>query len=253
MHKHIIETSTLFNADKQQLFEAPKAAFNFLDPINLYTNLPSSSFNNNRSKLSNDELFFKALHFVRFRLFLALQKQNNFSKINYWYKLSISIRNRIISANLGLVYGCMKYTCMHLDIDTMLSAGNAALLRAVEMFNPWHGNKFSTYAYRSILYSFNSLTKKRDWTGIDISDIDPQECKPVDNNMELRKDRVKQAIKNADLTYREKDIISLRFYKGYRLVDVGCKYKLSKERIRQIQIKALNKIQEVLETDAILM
>ena len=192
---------------------------------------------------------------MRYRLAQALQihqQKENYKQVSYWYKFSIYIRNRIVSANLGLVYSCMQYTCMSLDTDTMLSDGSAALLRSVEKYDPWYGNKFSTYACRAILHRFSSSANKRDWTGIDVSDLDPQEKETTDTNIELCKDRVRVAIKGAELTTRERDIIVLRFYEGKRLVDVGNKYNLSKERIRQIQVKALDKIRCVLEIDSVL-
>lgn len=252
MNEHVVETGTLFNGDKEALFKKEGAAKKFLDPIDLYDHFPLPAFGSDKTKLFNEDHFFKALHFARFRLAQALQlhkQKGNFQKVAYWYKLSIFIRNRIISANLGLVYGCMKCTSMNLDTDTMLSNGSAALLRSAEKYDPWRANKFSTYACRAILHRFSSLAKKRDWTGLDISDLEPPEEETTDSETELRKDRVIAAIKGAELTPREKDVVMLRFYEGERLIDVGNRYKLSKERIRQIQIKALNKIQRVLEVD----
>lgn len=252
LNRHVVETSTLFNSDKQELFKEKGAAKTFLDPIDLYSHFPSPDFGSDKSSLSDEKQFFKALHFVCFRLAQSLkihQVYDNLQKVSYWYRLSILIRNRITSANLGLVYGCMQRTSMHLDTNTMLSEGSATLLRSVEKYDPWRGTKFSTYACRSILHKFSSLTRKRDWTGIDISDLEPPKEETPDANKELRKDRIKAAIKRAELTSRERDIISLRFYKGERLVDVGTKYDLSKERIRQIQVKALDKIRIVLEAD----
>ncbi len=251
MNEQVVETSTLFNKDKEELFKEEGATQRFLEPVDLYNHFPSQFFSSDLSNLSDEKQFFEALHFVRYRLAQAIQhhqERDNSQRVEYWYKLATILRNRITSANMGLIYGCMKRTCMSLDSDTMLSAGSAALLRAVEKYNPWFGNKFSTYACRSILHRFSSHAKKRDWTGYDIADLEPQEI-DSDEDVELRKDRVQAAIKLAELTTRERNIILLRFYKGERLVDVGETYNLSKERIRQIQIKALDKIRSVLEVD----
>lgn len=251
MNSHVVETSSLFNEEKQNLFQEKGAVKIFLDPIGLYTQFPSLHFGSDRSQLSDEVQFFKALHFVRYRLARALQnqEQDNIQKIEYWYKLSIYLRNRIASANLGLVYGCMKRTSIIIDTNEMLSAGNAALIRSVEKYNPWLGNKFSTYACTAILHRFKTLTKKRNWTGIDISELEPPALEAVDADIELRKDRVQAAIKGAGLTSREKEVIFFRFYGNDRLIDVGNRYDLSKERIRQIQIRALDKLRRVLEVD----
>ena len=77
-----------------------------------------------------------------------------------------------------------------------------------------------------------------------------------DDNMEARRIRVagepdveRQASKNVlkTLTYREREIIKLRYGLGdgytYTLEEVGRIFKVTRERVRQIEAKAVRKLQ----------
>ncbi|TWT97475.1 sigma-70 family RNA polymerase sigma factor [Neorhodopirellula pilleata] len=62
------------------------------------------------------------------------------------------VRHRIIESNLRLVFSIAKrYAQPKTDeFDEFVSVGNAALVRAVDMFEPHRGWRFSTYAYKAI-------------------------------------------------------------------------------------------------------
>lgn len=47
---------------------------------------------------------------------------------------------------------------------------------------------------------------------------------------------------NKTLTPKEREILELRFYAGYSLKDCATYFKLSKQRVSQIEIKALDKL-----------
>jgi len=62
---------------------------------------------------------------------------------------------------------------------------------------------------------------------------------------EMLKDKIEQVL--STLTYREREIIKLRYGLGdgytYTLEEVGRKFKVTRERVRQIEAKALRKLQ----------
>ena len=62
------------------------------------------------------------------------------------------VRHRIIESNLRLVFAIAKrYAQPNTDeFEEFVSVGNAALVRAVDMFDPHLGWRFSTYAYKAI-------------------------------------------------------------------------------------------------------
>jgi RNA polymerase primary sigma factor len=62
---------------------------------------------------------------------------------------------------------------------------------------------------------------------------------------EMLKDRIEQVLKS--LTYREREIIKLRYGIGdgytYTLEEVGKIFKVTRERVRQVEAKAIRKLQ----------
>jgi RNA polymerase primary sigma factor len=76
---------------------------------------------------------------------------------------------------------------------------------------------------------------------------DGGESTPADSAMhEMLKDQINQVLKS--LTYREREIIKLRYGLGdgysYTLEETGRIFKVTRERIRQIESKALKKLQQ---------
>ena len=62
---------------------------------------------------------------------------------------------------------------------------------------------------------------------------------------EMLKDKIEQVLKT--LTYREREIIKLRYGIGdgytYTLEEVGRIFKVTRERVRQVEAKAIRKLQ----------
>jgi RNA polymerase sigma factor (sigma-70 family) len=152
------------------------------------------------------------------------------------------------------------------DFADLVSEGNMALLRSVDKFDCGRGFKFSTYACRAILKAFSrqgmKLSKYRQRFP---TDFDPAMEKS--NHLELtRRDReldaaaeVKQIVETneAELTRVERTVIFHRFgLAGEKdttpltLEQVGQIIGVTKERVRQIQNKALEKIRLAIEENA---
>jgi RNA polymerase primary sigma factor len=64
-------------------------------------------------------------------------------------------------------------------------------------------------------------------------------------NQEMLRDRIEQVLRT--LTYREREIIKLRYGIGdgytYTLEEVGRIFKVTRERVRQVEAKAIRKLQ----------
>ena len=75
-------------------------------------------------------------------------------------------------------------------------------------------------------------------------DLD-DELQPDLTTEERLKDKIEQALKT--LTFREREIIKLRYGIGdgytYTLEEVGRIFKVTRERVRQIEAKAVRKLQ----------
>ena len=188
-----------------------------------------------------------------------------------WFRRAEAYRDQIAQTNLALVLAMAKRTRMNdVDFADLVSEGNMALLRAADKFDVARGFKFSTYACRAILKAFSRMgvTHSR-YRQLFPTDFDPKYEK---SDYSTRKraeheddcvDEVRQIVnKNrANLTDIEQSVIVHRFALGktekknrpepkpLTLEQVGRVIGVTKERVRQIQNKALDKIRQTLEDD----
>ena len=180
-----------------------------------------------------------------------------------WHRRAELIREQIAETNLALVLAMAKRTRMsEVDFADLVSEGNMALLRAVDKFDAGRGYKFSTYACRAILKAFSrqgmKLSKYRQRFP---TDFDPklEKSNYVESKREgFEKDaaeEVKRIVSEnrAELTEVERTVIEHRFglesgeEKPMTLEQVGQIIGVTKERVRQIQNKAMEKIRVTLE------
>lgn len=182
-----------------------------------------------------------------------------------WHRTAEQLREQIAETNLALVLAMAKRTRMsEVDFADLVSEGNMALLRAVDKFDCERGFKFSTYACRAILKAFSrqgmKLSKYRQRFP---TDFDPKLEKS--DHLETKRSEfeadaameVKRIVteNHADLSDIEKKVIEHRFRlvggdtesKPMTLEQVGQIIGVTKERVRQIQNKALEKIRLELE------
>jgi RNA polymerase primary sigma factor len=183
-----------------------------------------------------------------------------------WHRIAERIREQIAETNLALVLAMAKRTRMsEVDFADLVSEGNMALLRAVDKFDAGRGYKFSTYACRAILKAFSrqgmKLSKYRQRFP---TDFDPKLERS--NFLETKRagfekdaaEEVKRIVleDRAGLTDVERTVIEHRFglesgdnEKPMTLEQVGQIIGVTKERVRQIQNKAMEKIRLELEAN----
>jgi RNA polymerase sigma factor (sigma-70 family) len=181
-----------------------------------------------------------------------------------WYRIASEYRVQIAETNLALVLAMAKRTRMsEVDFADLVSEGNMALLRSVDKFDCGRGFKFSTYACRAILKAFSRQGMKfSKYRQRFPADFDPA-MEKSDHLETLRAlheretaDEVKHIVQTnqADLSDVEKTVIHHRFGLDAKeeappltLEQVGQIIGVTKERVRQIQNKALEKIRVILE------
>ncbi|MGB7157907.1 MAG: sigma-70 family RNA polymerase sigma factor [Tepidisphaeraceae bacterium] len=180
-----------------------------------------------------------------------------------WHRRFEHFREYLVRTNLALVLAMAKRTRLgETDFAEIVSEGNMALLRAVDKFNVDRGFKFSTYACRAILKAFSRTAMKssRHRTRFPVefepdlekSDWDTTRRDQVEEDCV---DELKQIVDRnlAELSDVEQTVIRRRFNwqqqeeNPLTLEEVGKIIGVTKERVRQIQNKALIKIRNVME------
>ena len=180
-----------------------------------------------------------------------------------WHRRFEHFREYLVRTNLALVLAMAKRTRLgDVDFAEIVSEGNMALLRAVDKFSADRGFKFSTYACRAILKAFSRTALKASRYHLRF----PVEFEPdmeKSDWQDRRRDQVEDdcidELKTivdrnlADLSTVEQTVIRRRFNwqqaedAPLTLEEVGKIIGVTKERVRQIQNKALAKIKSVME------
>lgn len=225
---------------------------------------------------AEEKVLFHQFNYARYRVFKLQQEiwgrpdrkptAEQAQDVLRWYRKADRIREQIAETNLALVLAMAKRTRMsEVDFADLVSEGNMALLRAVDKFDAGRGYKFSTYACRAILKAFSrqgmKLSKYRQRFP---TDFDPKLERS--NYLETKREtfekdaaeEVKRIVleNRADLTDVERTVIEHRFglesgtdEKPMTLEQVGQIIGVTKERVRQIQNKAMEKIRLQLEAN----
>lgn len=166
------------------------------------------------------------------------------------------IRNFIVASNTGLAISFAKKFIEKLGAkgnisiaDQVLSDMNLMLIRAVDSYKLSHGVRFSTFAHKVMFHRGTKIFK-----GIVTSRMSPVSIDRIslpDNTQadrrELSEDleQLEAAMLTAGLTNQEKIVLDMRFRQHLTLEESGNKLNgLSKERIRQIEIQAIQKLRK---------
>ncbi len=180
-----------------------------------------------------------------------------------WHRKFEHFREYLVRTNLALVLAMAKRTRLgDVDFAEIVSEGNMALIRAVDKFSIDRGFKFSTYACRAILKAFSRTAMKHNKhrTRFPV-EFEPEYEKSdwADRRRDAVEedcvDELKQIVDRnlADLSTVEQTVIKRRFNwqqqdeSPLTLEEVGKIIGVTKERVRQIQNKALAKIRNVME------
>ncbi|QEG33218.1 sigma-70 family RNA polymerase sigma factor [Bythopirellula goksoeyrii] len=183
-------------------------------------------------------------------------KSTLMDEIESLHEQIVDLKNQIARCNLRLVVSIAK---RHVKPDQnffeLVSDGNLSLLRAVEKFDFARGNKFSTYASWAIMKNFARTIpgeyRQRDRFRTSYDELfDATQEKRANPMVEetLQQDRVSKIQRVLGrLDERERQIIVGRFGLDHSkepqtLKQVGEELGVTKERIRQIEARALNKL-----------
>jgi RNA polymerase primary sigma factor/RNA polymerase sigma factor len=187
-------------------------------------------------------------------------------QIEKLYEEIVALKNRIVRANLRLVVSIAKRRVSPGDgFFDLVSDGNMSLIRAVEKFDYARGNKFSTYASWAIMKNYARTIpdehRHRDrFRAADMEMLQTTTDRRTDEYQQklAESDRLQQVGKFLDrLDKREQTIIIRRYgldhvHEPQTLKEVGSALGVTKERVRQIEAKALEKLREAAATESVL-
>ncbi len=169
------------------------------------------------------------------------------------------VKEMLINANLRLVVNiAKKHTAQAENFFELMSDGNVSLMRAVEKFDYYRGFKFSTYASWAIMKNFarsipeDKHRRERFITGHeDVFDAAPDN-RTDEHEMLATQERATHSV-NRLLDYlepREREIIRMRAGmdengKNVTLEEIGRKFGITKERVRQLNARAMSKLRAI--------
>ncbi|MDR0392370.1 MAG: sigma-70 family RNA polymerase sigma factor [Planctomycetaceae bacterium] len=213
---------------------------------------------------------FRKMNYLKYKAAMLRAKHDSshpkavlMTRIEELYDMANATKNEIVAANLRLVVSIAKRhvgaCCNFFDL---VSDGNLSLLRAVEKFDYSRGNRFSTYATWAITrnYARTIPDEKRHRDRYHLNEDELLE-KAIDKRSDLqlmeryqieREQQVDMLLNT--LNEREQRIIVSRFGIGHTkspltLNEVGVEIGITKERVRQIEARALAKLRKIAETE----
>jgi RNA polymerase primary sigma factor len=171
------------------------------------------------------------------------------------------VKDMLINANMRLVVNIAKKHAAQTDnFFELLSDGNMSLIRAVEKFDFGRGFKFSTYASWAIMKNFarsipdEKHRRERFVTGHEeVFEIAP-DTRTDEHEILATHERATHSV-NRLLEYlepREREIIRMRaglddHAKGMTLEEIGQQFGITKERVRQLNARAMKKLRSIAE------
>lgn len=169
-----------------------------------------------------------------------------------WYEQVRSAENVIVVANFGLIFEMARrknLKAYERDIEDIIEECKMTLVRSVRRFDAGKGFKFSTYACRGIVNMINrgkSLANRyrERFPSCSLEEDFTHPSMEVDYEQRDQIEYIREIIDRnlARLTDREMSIIRWRHFSRLGLEECGKMLSITKERVRQIQIEAEDKL-----------
>lgn len=228
----------------------------------------------NIPELKRDEEvgLFRKYNFLKYLASIARKdmKPTDFSgkvlkQIEGWLSDAENIKNAIIEANLRLVIKiARRHSVPNANLQDLISEGNFSLMSSIEKFDYTKGFRFATYASLVIAKGYARRTSvksgqidKSQTDAIDDMEYNLRTVSPTDI---LAVERARKSLINViegNLDEREQYIVLHHFgltgshirKNKKTLQQIGDKLGITKERVRQLELLALQKLRQILSIE----
>lgn len=207
---------------------------------------------------------FRSMNFRKHQMYVAKARPRSDhwaipsdDQLQQWNEDVLCIRNYLIHSNLRLVIAVVKkFVSSQFSFDELYSEGVMTLMQAVEKFDYNRGFRFSTYAFRSISRAlYNCLVKQQQHQMLFVDgpeqwDSDAIPSQPIESLTEQlwrsMRERLAELVQRLDR--REQLIVRARYAltpsgKIRTFQALANKLGISKERVRQLEQRAVAKLQ----------
>lgn len=213
---------------------------------------------------------FRKLNYLKYRAHQARQAldpeaatASELDDVEALLSEAADVKTRIVQANLRLVVSIAKrHVASGMDFFDLISDGNVSLMRAVDKFDYSRGFKFSTYASWAIMRNFartipdTKTHRERYQTGrTELLDVfaEPRVHEPENDFLPAVRGLLDRMMHTLD--EREQRILRQRFGlddhgEPQTLEQIGQRMGVSKERVRQLEARAIAKLRCGFDADA---
>jgi RNA polymerase sigma factor (sigma-70 family) len=211
-----------------------------------------------------ERALFRKMNYLKFKADVARQAldpesvtASQLDRIEHLLEQAQAVKNQIVQSNLRLVVSIAKrHAGPQQDFFEVVSDGNVSLMRAVDRFDYSRGFKFSTYASWAIIKNYaRSLPEQRhhydryqtgreELLGVVPSPFGVETDNDFQYTVRRRLDEMLDTLDDRSQTILRQRYGLEQGGEPQTLEQIGTRFGVSKERIRQLEAKAMSKLRD---------